>query len=777
MRHIQRTVLAITIVILAALYIDLPGTHDFFGHPVGIAQGIDLAGGSRLLLCAPKNSQPSNSDMDIARNVINARAAGGFGVTEPQVSRVGKSCVSAELPGLKNESSVMQTIGKTGYLALTDSGAQQLGQGLPVTLSCPANDPTCAPGAKVGPTNLNAKPRPILQVIVPGRYIQQGSAQTTFSNATGSPAVDYTMTGAGSDAWCAYTTNHVQGFSAIVLDGKIVSNPRIQGAICNGRTEINQLQSTDQAKQLATYLNYGALPVPLHVDSSEQVSASLGPQYVHDAWLAGIISLVIVALFMLLYYRLPGLLADVALLLYTAVSFALFKYLGVTMTLTAVAGFILSIGMAVDANVLIAERMKEELRSGKTLGLAVEAGFKRAWPSIRDSNASTMITCVILFLFGRNFAATVITGFATTLFIGVAVSMLTAVFVSHTFLRLLVLSGYATAPTFFGAEEEAEGPVWSGLNIVGKRYWYFLLSLLIIVPGTLSLVTSGLKLGTDFTGGTEMTIQLPQANQSAQIAGLLQGATGNVNFVQSVLGSRCPSDCRYIARTKTLSPAQLRSIEARLAKQWQGGSVLTQSTVSGTIASQLTQQAIIAVAAAALAILLYISFAFRNTPNPVRFGMAALVAMLHDVLVILGIFSILGRVLNVEVDAPFVTAMLTIIGFSVHDTIVIFDRIRENLTRRTGESFDTIVNHSILQSFVRSINTSFTVVLTLLAVYLFTGEAIRFFVLAMLIGIISGTYSSIFNASQILVLWHNHEVRSFLSRRLGRELPSPARVS
>jgi len=777
MRHIQRTVLAITVVVLGALYIDLPRTHDFFGHSLGINQGIDLAGGARLLLCTPKNSQPSSNDMDIARNVINARASGGFGVTEPQVSRVGKSCVSAEMPGVKNQSSMMQTIGKTGYLALTDGGAQAVGQGIPVTLSCPTSDPKCAPGATVGPTQLNAKPRPILQVIVPGKYIQQGSAQVTFNNSTGNPAVDYTMSGTGSDAWCTYTSAHVQGYSAIVLDGQVVSDPRIQAAICNGRTEINQLQSTDQAKQLSTYLNYGALPVPLHVDSSEQVSASLGPQYVHDAWLAGIIGLIIVALFMLLYYRLPGLLADLALLMYTGISFALFKFLGVTMTLTAIAGFILSIGMAVDANVLIAERMKEELRAGKMLGMAVEAGFKRAWPSIRDSNASTMITCIILFVFGRNFAATVITGFATTLFIGVVVSMLTAVFVSHTFLRLLVLSGYATTPTFFGVQEPSEGLPWNGLNIVGKRYWYFLLSLLIIIPGTVSLVTYGLKLGTDFTGGTEMTVQIALANQSAKIAGVLRGATGNVNYVQSVLGNKCPPDCRYIARTKTLSPQQLRSIDAGVKKAWPGGRILSESTVSGTIASQLTQQAIIALAVAALAILLYISFAFRNAPNPVRFGAAALIAMLHDVLVVLGIFSILGKVLNVEVDAPFVTAMLTIIGFSVHDTIVIFDRIRENLKRRTGESFEIVVNHSILQSFVRSINTSFTVVLTLLTVFLFTGEAIRFFVLAMLIGVVSGTYSSIFNASQILVVWHNHEIRSSFGRRRLRGVLSTAKAT
>lgn len=302
------------------------------------------------------------------------------------------------------------------------------------------------------------------------------------------------------------------------------------------------------------------------------------------------------------------------------------------------------------------------------------------------------------------------------------------------------------------------------LNIVGKRYWYFALSLLIIIPGTIALLTSGLKLGTDFTGGTEIELSIRVAGQSAAIDSLIKSQTGSVNFVQSVISKQCPTDCRYLARTKTLTPKQIDTLRTLIAHQWPSGRIITERTVSGTVASQLTQQAILAVAAAAIAILLYITFAFRNAPHPFRFGVAAIVAMLHDVLVVLGIFAILGAVANVEIDAPFVTAMLTIIGFSVHDTIVIFDRIRENLARRTGEPFETIVNHSILQSFVRSINTSFTVVLTLLAVFLFTGEAIRFFVLAMLIGIISGTYSSIFNASQVLVVWENHELRKFLRR-------------
>ncbi|GAC1399459.1 MAG: protein translocase subunit SecD [Chloroflexota bacterium] len=449
MRHIWWTFIAIVCVLLAALYIDLPKTTSAFGHSVQVNKGIDLAGGVRLLLCAPVGT--SEGDMAVDRDVIAARAAGGLGVTEPQVNRVGPNCISVELPGLSNkdQQTISDTIGKVGYLALTDSAGTSISRGAKVKLVCAQAG--CASGIKTGTTDVTKTPA-IMQIVVPGKYIKRGSAQVSYDQTTGGAVVDYTLEGPGSDKWCTFTTNNVNKYSAIVLDNKVVSDPVIQGAICGGQTRISGIGTTDEAKTLATYLNYGALSVPLKVDSSQQVAASLGPEYVSAAEKAGIIGLIIVALFMLLYYRLPGLLADIALLMYAAIVFAVFKLVGVTLTLAGIAGFILSIGMAVDANVLIFERLKEELRAGKTLGSAVESGFRRAWPSIRDSNASTIITTVILFWFGHNFAATVITGFATTLFLGVVISMLTAVFVSHTFLRLMVLSGHARNPNLFGAE-------------------------------------------------------------------------------------------------------------------------------------------------------------------------------------------------------------------------------------------------------------------------------------------------------------------------------------
>ncbi len=450
MRNLGWTFLAVIIAFMCALFVDLPTTNTVLGHNVSIKKGLDLAGGARLLLCANKGQTVTSGDMSTATDVIRSRASAGFGVTEPSVSQVGNDCINVEMPGLKNQKQVISVLGQTGYLALTDSGTKNFNAGVKVKLVC--KDAGCGASKQTGVSNLNVSP-PVMQVVVPGKYIKQGSAQTGYDQNTGGPIVNYQLQGKGSDDWCTYTTNNVNKFSAIVLDGKVVTDLTIASAICGGQTQISGLGNIDEAKNIATFLNYGALPIKLHIDSSQQVAATLGPQYVNLATKAAVIGIIIIALFMLLYYRLPGLLADIALVLYVAFVFAMFKLIGVTLTLAGVAGFVLSIGMAVDANVLIFERMKEELRTGKSLGASVEAGFRRAFPSIRDSNMSTIITTVILFWFGHNFAATVITGFATTLFIGVVVSFVTAVFVSHTFLRLLVKSGRGRNPALFGVEQ------------------------------------------------------------------------------------------------------------------------------------------------------------------------------------------------------------------------------------------------------------------------------------------------------------------------------------
>ena len=301
------------------------------------------------------------------------------------------------------------------------------------------------------------------------------------------------------------------------------------------------------------------------------------------------------------------------------------------------------------------------------------------------------------------------------------------------------------------------------LNIVGKRYWWFGLSLLVILPGLFSLVTHGLKLGIDFTGGTIWEIQLDHKVEPAQVTAVLAKYGYGDALVQT------SGDTGIIMRMKELKEGSdtKTNISKALTDQFGTYKELDFESVGPSLGVAIRNRAIVAVILASIGVLAYIAYAFRNTQNPFLYGIAAIIAMLHDVAVVIGIFSILGWVSGVEVDSLFVTALLTVIGFSVHDTIVVFDRIRENLNRRAGRSFEEVVNYSVVQTLVRSLNTSLTVVFTLIALYLFGGASTHWFVFALLIGIASGTYSSIFNASQVLVVWENREVHRFFARLRG----------
>jgi len=304
-------------------------------------------------------------------------------------------------------------------------------------------------------------------------------------------------------------------------------------------------------------------------------------------------------------------------------------------------------------------------------------------------------------------------------------------------------------------------------KLASKRYLWFGLSLLVIVPGLVSLLLFGVKLGIDFTGGTLWELKFERAVSSDQIQAVLAD-NGFENTVVQRTGAE--ADHTFLIRMKELTEgsAEKQTIQNDLKAQAGPFTELQFSTVVGAVSSEIRNRAILAVAIASFGILLYIAYAFRNTQNPLLYGICALVAMLHDVLVVIGVFSILGAIANVEIDALFVTALLTVIGFSVHDTIVVFDRIRENLAKRVDPSFEEVVNYSLAQTIVRSVNTSLTVIFTLFALYLFGGSTTREFVLALLIGVVSGTYSSIFNASQLLVAWEKGEIQRFFKRFRGR---------
>lgn len=301
-------------------------------------------------------------------------------------------------------------------------------------------------------------------------------------------------------------------------------------------------------------------------------------------------------------------------------------------------------------------------------------------------------------------------------------------------------------------------------DIVGKRYYWFLLSLVVILPGVFSLATHGLKLSIDFTGGTIWEIQMSKPVQPDGIRSVLASNGYGDSVIQTSTNNV------FIIRMKELNEgsAAKTKIMNQLEKQYGSVKELELQSIGPSLGTQIRNRALVAILFASIGILIYIAYAFRNTQNPFLYGIAALIAMVHDVLVVVGIFSILGWVRGTEVDSLFVTAVLTVIGFSVHDTIVVFDRIRENLGRPGGRDYEETVNYSVLQTLVRSLNTSLTVIFTLAALYLFGGESTKDFVLALLIGIGSGTYSSIFNASQVLVVWENREIQHFWARIRGK---------
>jgi preprotein translocase subunit SecD len=409
-------------------------------NPFAVTLGLDLQGGTSIQLEPVSGQNATDDEMETTRSLLEQRLNSGLGVKELTVrtqSFGGNRSIIVELPHFSgNQQDALSTLLQTGKLEFWGTGTTNLQQ-----------------GTKFDPSQYTAY-NPGGQAQFQGSDLDSKQLGVSQDPTTGQYQIDFSFQGSAATRFAQYTANNVGNVLTVTLDRTVLTSPTIQSTI-TGQGNINGNFTYDQAKQLYTDLKYGALPIVLHQTSSEVIGGTLGADTITRSLMAGIIGLGIVVLFMLIYYRLPGFLADIALVLYSLLTFAIFKLIGVTMSLAGIAGFILSIGMAVDANVLIFERIKEELRAGRLLSAAIDIGWKRAWPSIRDSNLSTFITCAVLYAFGSNFGATTIVGFATTLFLGVAVSMFTAVVVTRTFLNLLVPTGVINHPALFGLPADA----------------------------------------------------------------------------------------------------------------------------------------------------------------------------------------------------------------------------------------------------------------------------------------------------------------------------------
>jgi len=533
---------------------------------------------------------------------------------------------------------------------------------------------------------------------------------------------------------------------AVALDGELISVASIDpqqlpdgidgenGALIEGGFTIQS------AQDLANLIQLGALPIGLKLISQSQVSATLGKQALHEGLIAGAVGLLVVAIFLILYYRMLGVIATGALLIYGIYLYALIKLVGVTMTLPGIAGVILTIGVAADANIVIFERVKEELRAGKSVPAAISAGYRKGLTAIVDANVVTVMTAFILFML----ATAGVKGFAFMLGVGTLVSLFTAVMATQAILATLGRTRLFSNPAAVGAH--LAGKRWR-FDFMGASKWFFSMSGLILLIGALSIGGKGLNFGIDFTSGTRITTALAQPASESALRSLLETNGITDAKIQRVDNKDLGANVVQVS-TEELQPTKVQALKARLDQRFGGTSNFSSTSVGPTFGQTVANNAIVAIIASLLVISAYIALRFQW-----KFAVPVLIALMHDLLITGGIYSLTGR----EVTSATIAALLTILGYSLYDTIIVFDRIRENMPRMPRAAFSQIANRSMSEVLTRSLATSFSTALPILALMLFGGETLRDFAFALLVGVISSAYSSIFIATPVLTAWKERE--------------------
>jgi SecD/SecF fusion protein len=600
-----------------------------------------------------------------------------------------------------------------------------------------------------------------------GNQLKLSGTRADIDTQTNQPVVLMQFTGAGKKAFHEITRReaqrgalggdcnqgkpppNVQHF-AIVLDRQIQSTPYIDYCVNpdgipgdNGAQIDMGGSGLSDAKKLALVLQTGALPVEFKTAERTDVSATLGKDSLTQAKKAAIVGLLVVALFLLILYRFLGLVAVIGLGIYAAFLYAAILLFNVTMTLPGFAGLILTIGVAADANVVVFERIKEEVRAGKSVRAAISAGYSKGFRTILDANVVTAITALVLFAV----ATAQVKGFALMLLIGTVISLITAVGATRAMLGLLAGFNWFNNPRFMGAQGQQTAK-WLQIDFMRKRYLWFAISGAIVLLGAGALVVRGLNLGIDFKGGSQLTFKTPAAHTTGDVRQVL-ATQGYADAVIQGRGSATNGDQykTFQIRTKALSSAKLtqvtRSLEDKLQTSAPGA-----TTVSSSFGRQIAKSAIIAIFVSLFLVVLYIGIRFD-----LKFAGPVIIAMLHDVLICVGIYALLGR----EVTSSTVAAILTVLGYSIYDTIIIFDRIRENIPIMRRASFATIANISLWETIRRSLATSFITLLPVGALFLFGGDTLKDFAFALMVGIAAGAYSSIFIAAPLLTILKERE--------------------
>ncbi|MBG0860548.1 MAG: protein translocase subunit SecDF [Bacteroidales bacterium] len=579
------------------------------------------------------------------------------------------------------------------------------------------------------------------------------TAARPSSGITGSEVeVNMTMNAEGAKTWARLTRENVDRCIAVVLDGYVRSYPRVVQEITGGNTEITGDFTIEEADDLANILKSGKLPAPARIISDTIIGPTLGKESINAGMISFVISFFIVLLYMVFYYsRSAGSIADVALFGNVFLIMGVLASLGTVLTLPGIAGIVLTMGMSVDANVLIYERIREELRAGKGIKLAVSDGYKGALSAILDSNITTLLTGIVLYVFGTG----PIKGFATTLVIGIFTSLFCAIYITRLIYEALLKRN---AKLSFSIKLTANILKNTHIDFIGKRRIFYGVSIAITVIGIISLIIRGLNPGIDFTGGRTYVIRFEEPVRTADVAQNLTTVFGETPQVVT-FGSE--NQVRITTKYRINETGVDNEVETALyeglrsmagpnvtREQFLSDYRVSSETVGPTIASDITRKAIWAVAVSLIIMFLYIFMRFKNW----QYGLGALVALAHDTTIVIGVYSLLWGILpfTMEIDQAFIAAILTVIGYSVNDTVVVFDRLREFIPLHRKRPVNEVINMAMNDTLSRTMNTGVTSILVLIVMFFFGGATIRGFLFAMIIGIIVGTYSSIFVASSIV---------------------------
>ncbi len=672
----------------------------------GIRLGLDLVGGSRIVYEAeiPDGYNQANlaDDMNSVQKVIRQRLT-DKGFTEATVTLTGDNRVTVEIPQITNPEEAVQTLGTTAQLTFIDADGKEWLTGSDIKKA------TYGYG------------RPTGNEVTDVHYVQvqfTSEGQKKFAEATGNIA-------ARTDG-----TN----IMAIVMDNQVISSPSVSSQIDSDSCVISGSFTRDSASELADLINAGQIPFSLKQVELRSVGPQLGADAMRTSLIAGAIGIVLVMLFMLIVYRIPGLVASIALCFYMVIEALIFSLVRVNLSLPGIAGIILSIGMAVDANVIIFERVKEELKNGKTVKNAIDSGFKRAFTAILDSNITTLIACAVLFFLGTG----TIVGFATTLGIGVIVSMFTALTVTHFLLNRMV-DFRIRNPKAYGLRDREAGKqrfaILKNFKIFGG------ISALLVVTGLVALILlpfgkNLFNLSIDFAGGTEMEFNMhTEVTQDVQteVSGLFKDATGV--DASSVTSSGDGNEDVLIRSTSITSEQRAAVIDKMLEKYSLADTdILNNNDVSASIGSDLQRSAVICSVLAIVLMMLYITFRFEMTS-----GMAAVCCLMHDLLIMLSVYVWL----QIPLDSNFIAAALTILGYSINASIIVFDRVRENLRTARREDFASVAERSVWQTMGRTINTTLTTLFTIGMVFILGVPSLKQFTLPLIVGILAGGWSSV----------------------------------